>query len=117
MEDAKAYLTSTEPAMEGLFRLLNQYGWHKVRAIVDIVNSKTRQNLKIGKTNYSSVDVARDVIAGSILQIAYVAIKQYSVVSDKPDSVLDFVSKIDASISVYPWFSALVDTGGSCRVD
>ena len=73
-----------------------------MRAIVDIVNSKTRQSLKIGKTNYSSVDVARDVIAGSILQIAYVAIKQYSVVSDKPASVLEFESKINALIDCSP---------------
>lgn len=102
MENIKSFLTSTEPATEGLFRLLNKYGWHKMRAIVDIVNSKTRQDIEIGKINYSSVDAARDVIAGSILQVAYVAIKQYSTVSNKTASVLRFESKINTLIDNSP---------------
>lgn len=73
-----------------------------MRAIVEICNAQTRDALKVGKANYASVDIARDVIAGSILQIAYVAIKQYAANADKPDSVLKFESKINAMIASAP---------------
>lgn len=102
MENAKSYLVSTEPATEGLFKLLNKYGWQKMRSIVDIVNSKTRDALGAAKADYSSVDVARDVISGSILQIAYVAIKQYAPRRQKPESVLDFEAKINKMIADAP---------------
>jgi hypothetical protein len=102
VENAKSYLVKTEPATEGLFKLLNKYGWHKMRAIVEICNSQTRDALKVGKANYASIDIARDVIAGSILQIAYSAINQYAAKVDKPDSVLKFESKINTMLAVAP---------------
>ena len=46
-----------------------------MRAIVEIFHSQTRDALPVGQANDASIDVARDVIAGSILQIAYVAMK------------------------------------------
>ena len=49
-----------------------------MRAIVEIFHSQTRDALPVGQTNDASINVARDVIAGSILHIAYGAIKRYS---------------------------------------
>jgi len=102
MDDAKSYLTSTTPATEGLFKLLNQYGWQKMRAIVDMTKSTTRDEIEEHKSKYSSVDVAREVIAGSILQIAFVAIKEYGVPQEKPPLVLEFEEQINKLISASP---------------
>ena len=46
MQDARSYMVGTAPATEGLFRLLSEYGWHKMRAFVDLTKSKTREELE-----------------------------------------------------------------------
>lgn len=102
MDNAKSFLESTAPATEGLFSLLNQYGWQKIRAIVDLTKSKTRNEIEEHKSKYSSVDVAREVIAGSILQIAFVAIKEYGVAQGKSPLVLEFEKQINKLISTSP---------------
>ena len=102
MEDAKGYLKNTAPAAEGLFKLLKQYGWHRMRAFVDTTNAKTRSKLEKAKSDYSSVDIARDVIAGSILQIAYFAIKRYAPHLEKTESVLEFERKINEIVAAKP---------------
>jgi hypothetical protein len=45
MEDARSYMVGTAPAAEGLFRLLNDYGWQKMRAFVELTKSKTREEI------------------------------------------------------------------------
>ncbi|GAO35481.1 hypothetical protein SCT_0868 [Sulfuricella sp. T08] len=102
MEGAHSYMTSTAPATEGLFRLLNSYGWHKMQAFVELTKSRTREELDKHKENFSSTDVAREVIAGSILQIAYVAIERYAVRKGKSDNALYFESEINRLIQENP---------------
>jgi hypothetical protein len=102
MEDARSYMVNTAPATEGLFKLLNEYGLHKMRAFVDLTKSKTRKELERHKANFTSVDVAREVIAGSILQIAYIAIKRYAVFKGKSENSLHFESEINRLIRENP---------------
>lgn len=102
MEDAKSFLINTEPALKGLFNLLNGYGWQKMRAFVDMTNSKTREQLDSHKSNFSSVDVAREIIAGSILQIAFVAVKEYAVPEGKSKGVLRFELEMNRLIQENP---------------
>jgi hypothetical protein len=99
MEDAKGYLTSTAPAVEGLFKLMNQYGWGKMRVIVELTECKSRAELKKAKAAFSSKDVARDVISGSILQIAYAAIDVYAPSIQKPQKVLEFEAEINKMLT------------------
>lgn len=102
MDDPKSYLTTTAPATEGLFKLLNQYGWQKMHAIVDMTKSKTRDEIEEHKSQYSSVDVAREVIAGSILQIAFVGIKEYGASQGKSPLVNEFEEQINKLVSTSP---------------
>lgn len=95
-------MISTAPATEGLFRLLNEYGWQKMRAFVDLTNSKTRAELEERKEAFSSTDVAREVIAGSILQIAYIAIERYAVQKGKSEKALHFEAEINRLILENP---------------
>ncbi|MAK55406.1 MAG: hypothetical protein CML17_06140 [Pusillimonas sp.] len=95
MEDARTYLKETAPAVEGLFKLLNQYGWQKMGALVTLLNSKTRGALEVNKQTFSSNDIAREVIAGSILQIAYVAIASHAKFGGKSEKTLHFESEIN----------------------
>jgi hypothetical protein len=102
MEDARSYLIATAPATEGLFKLLNSYGWAKMRALVELTKSRTREELEEHKESFSSTDVAREVIAGSILQIAYVALSRYAVPSGKSTNALHFASEINRLIRENP---------------
>jgi len=102
MEDARAYMEGTGPAAEGLFRLLNEYGWHKLRAIVGLIKVKTRDELEIQKESISSKDIAREIAAGSVLQIAYVAIARYAKPLEKPKNALFFESEQNRLIREYP---------------
>lgn len=99
MKTARSYLVETEPASEGLFKLLNQYGWQKMRAIVDLLNTKSSEELESKKAKTAAVDVAREVISGSILQIAYVGIKEYASPIGKSAGALHFESKMNELIS------------------
>ena len=102
MEDALAYLKGTAPASEGLFKLLSQYGWHKMRAFVAMTTSSTRNELDAHNDSFSSINIAREVVAGSILQIAYVAISRYSEPQGKSESAVHFESEINRLIRDYP---------------
>ena len=98
MEDAKSFMTTTEPAIAGLFRLLNTYEHHKMRAFIDIVNSKTLGESSKHQKNYTSVDIAREVISGSIIQIAYIATKLYAKLNEKPHCAIRFEAEINRLI-------------------
>lgn len=78
MNSAETYIEKTQPAVAGLFDLLRQYAGDQIRAIVGISNTRDpaeqRQLLEVAKARY----VAREAIAGSILQIAYMGIKRFS---------------------------------------
>lgn len=102
MQDARSYLEDTRSATAGLFNLLNQYGWEKMRKLVDLMNSKTKSELDVHKANFSSNDIAREVIAGSILQIAYVAIAKYGSPPAKSPNVITFESQINRLIKAHP---------------
>lgn len=98
MDNARSYMRATRPATEGLFKLLNAYSWDKMRAFVDLTNSRTFHELERNGQSFSSTDVARDVIAGSILQIAYVALNRYAVPSGKSKNALHFEAEINRLI-------------------
>lgn len=102
MENARSYMVETAPAAEGMFRLLNEYGWQKMRAFVDLTKSKTREDLKRRKQEFSSTDVAREVIAGSILQIAYVAIERFAIRGEKSKNAVHFEAEINRLIRENP---------------
>ena len=95
-------MISTAPAAEGLFRLLNEYGWQKMRAFVNLTKSKTKDELDKHKETFSSTDIAREVIAGSILQIAYFAIECHAVRKGKSQSALHFEAQINRLILENP---------------
>lgn len=102
MEDALSYMISTAPAAEGLFRLLNEYGWQKMQAFFDRTKSKTIQELALHTDTFSSTDVAREVIAGSILQIAYFAIESHAVQKGKSPNAVHFETEINRLIRENP---------------
>lgn len=102
MEDARSYMVGTAPAAEGMFRLLNEYGWQKMRAFVELTKSKTCEELERYKDDFSGTDVAREIIAGSILQIAYVAIERFAVRGEKSKGAVHFESEINRLIRENP---------------
>jgi len=102
MENAHSYVVGTAPAAKGMFRLLNEYGWQKMRAFVDLTKSKTREDLERHKDKFSSTDVAREIIAGSILQLAYVAIERFAVRGEKSKNAIHFETEINRLIRENP---------------
>lgn len=94
-------MQSTDLASRGLFELLDKYHTHKIEAFVDIFNSNDANALATHRQNYTSVDIAREVISGSILQIAYAAINDYSNPSKKSDGAIYFESEINRLIGEY----------------
>ena len=98
MENAKSFMQSTDLAARGLFELLDKYHTHKVEAFVVIFNSKDANALATHRQHYTSVDIAREVISGSILQIAYAAINDYSKPSEKSEGAIYFESEINRLI-------------------
>ena len=95
MESALSYLEKTKPAAEGLFKLLNGYGWDKMRAIAELTKVRSREELSARKADFEATDVAREVIAGSILQLAYFAIDYFAVFQGKSDGALHFESEMN----------------------
>ena len=95
-------MVSTAPAAEGLFRLLNEYSWQKMGAFVDLTKSRNREDLEQHKGVFSSTDVASEIIAGSVLQIAYVAIERFAVRSKKSKNALHFEAEINRLIRENP---------------
>jgi hypothetical protein len=102
METARSYIERTKPAAEGLFKLLNGYAWEKMRAFVEITKSRTRDDLDARKAEYEASDVAREVIAGSILQLAYFAIDSFAVFAGKSEGALHFESEINRVVREAP---------------
>lgn len=96
MGDARSYLAGTALAVKALFGLLRQYNTHKVRTIGTLMTSKSRSltDLEVFKKSYSSTDTAREVIAGSILQIAYVAIRDHANPVGKSEGARHFESEL-----------------------
>lgn len=101
MSTASAYFQSIEPAAIGLFKLLNDYGWHKMRAFVELTKT-SREEFTNRRSDFESVDTAREVIAGSILQLAYFAIKRHGVSSGKSKAARHFESQMNRLISELP---------------
>ncbi len=82
--------------------MLNQYGRQKLRAIIGLTKIKTRGELEVQKESISSTDIAREIVAGSILQIAYVAIARYAKPVEKSNNALFFESEQNRLIREYP---------------
>ena len=95
METARSYLERTKPAAEGLFKLLNGYDWDKMRAFVELTRVRTLEELNVRKGAFEATDVAREVIAGSILQLAYFAIDKFVVFAGKSAGALHFESEMN----------------------
>lgn len=102
MNDGRSYLKDTAPAAEGLFKLLNQYGWQKMRALADRFNAKTREEFDSRHAEFGATDNAREIIAGSILQLAFVGIKQHGVAWPKPPETLAFEKGMNDIIAELP---------------
>jgi hypothetical protein len=98
MSTSLGYFQSIEPAALGLFKLLNGYGWHKMRAFVELTKTSSREEFANRRSDFESVDTAREVIAGSILQLAYFAIKRHGVPSGKSTAALHFEAQMNRLI-------------------
>lgn len=101
---AGGYLAETRPAMEELFAILREYNWGKLRAIADLVNASGKPLSEMRPT-LDRVDAnrfAREAIAGSILQIAFHAVKRYSQVEETPPSVVEFERQIAECVANPP---------------
>ena len=90
MTTGATFLKETAPAAEGLFKLLNQYGWQKMRAWAERSKSQTRAEFDQRHTEFEANDIAREVIAGSILQLAYMGLKQHSLPWPKSPEAVAF---------------------------
>ncbi len=83
---AQAYLNSTEPALQHLFDGLNAYDSTKLPSISQYVDEnglfkmKKEENESFLRAYEDSfaLEFARSTLAGSILQVAYLCLKQYS---------------------------------------
>ena len=95
-------MKETAPAAEGLFKLVNQYGWQKMRAWANRVNSKTRKEFDSHHADFGATDAAREIIAGSILQLAFIGIKQHGFPSPKSPETLEFERGMNDIIAELP---------------
>ena len=102
METVRSYLEKTKPAAEGFFKLLNGYDWEKMRAFVEITKVRTQAELVARKGNFEATDVAREVIAGSILQLAYFAIDSFSASTCKSAGALRIESEMNRLLRESP---------------
>ena len=83
---AKAYLKSTEPAVQHLFNGLNTYDVMNLPPILKyvdetgLVKMTKEENESFLKSyqDFFDLEFARATLAGSILQVAYLGLKQYS---------------------------------------
>lgn len=100
--DGASYMKQTAPAAEGLFKLLSQYGWQKMRAWADRVNARTNEDFERHRIEFSATYTAREVIAGSILQLAYAGIKEHAKPWPKPPETLAFEKGMNDIIANLP---------------
>jgi hypothetical protein len=102
MHDGRSYLTSTAPAIAGLFNLLDQYGGQKILSLVQRSAARTPEAFDQHDAAATGAEVSREVIAGSILQIAYVGIKKFAVLEPKPPETVAFEEGMNALIAELP---------------
>ncbi|MEC9267464.1 MAG: hypothetical protein VX464_15485 [Pseudomonadota bacterium] len=86
----ETYLKETAPAVEAMFKALNGFNWEKMAAFVDITKARTFSDLQEHKERFYGKHVARDVLAGAILQVAYSGIEKYSKRPEKSEGVCEF---------------------------
>jgi hypothetical protein len=99
VNNAESFLSDTAPAVEGLFGLLNGFGWKKMTAIAQMLQSPSVGNFEKSWADYTSVDVARDAIAGAILQLAYMGLKMHARPMQKAPETSEFEREINALIT------------------
>jgi hypothetical protein len=102
MSTSLAYFRSIEPAAKGLFKLLNGYGWQKMRAFVEMTKTSSVEEFAGKRAEFESVDTAREVISGSILQLAYFAIKRHAAPSEKSAGAQHFESEMNRLLREIP---------------
>ncbi len=102
MNTPLAYFRSIEPAAKGLFKLLNGYGWQKMRAFIEMTKTSSVEEFAQRRADFESVDTAREIISGSILQLAYFAIKQHGISQGKSSGVLHFESEMNRLLREIP---------------
>lgn len=102
--EADVYLSETMPAVEGMFHILRKFNSEKLRAIVELINGPIvgRRELEERKAKIEAHRTAREVVAGSVIQIAFHAINQFSFQAEKPASVLAFEEQLNAMIQNPP---------------
>lgn len=102
MKNGETFLRQTAPAADGLFRLLNQYGWQKMRAWIKRSKPQTHAEFEQRHAEFEANDVAREIVAGSILQLAFMGLKQCSLPWPKSPETLGFESAMNNIDSVLP---------------
>lgn len=83
METLEDYFINTDCAIKSLFDMLSEYEKNRfskvINFIINVQNNKVQlSDIKNYKTEFNSIIFSKHIIAGSILQIAYMAIKIYS---------------------------------------
>lgn len=78
MDSPEKYIQQTQKAVLGLFDLLKQYIGDDMRSLVGIVKMKDAGEQRKLIDEIKAGYVAREAIAGSILQIAYMGLKRHS---------------------------------------
>jgi hypothetical protein len=94
MDDVRRYFEETKVAIVRLFEVLLEYRQDKMRGLVKVANTKSRDEFEQARTHFNSKDLAREIVAGAILQVAYMAIKQFSENDIKPDEIVKFESRV-----------------------
>lgn len=87
MDTPYDYFSGTEVATRGLFEILRKYRNDQNSAYVEVFSAKDCEDLNSSKEKLEAIITAKNVIAGSILHIAYAAIDAYSICAEKPESV------------------------------
>lgn len=88
-----------EPALEGLFKILLEYNNYKIGSFVDIANSVSKDDLIKNQKIYKSKDHARDIVAGAIIQIAYMLLEKFGLSGVKGSGALHFEKEVNRMIS------------------
>lgn len=104
MEILEDYLKNTDFAIRSLFDILLEYESQHMRDFVGLVSTiqtKSLEDVKEYKIQFNSRIFSKNVIAGSILQIAYMAIKLYSKNKIKNSFLSDNERYVNENKSLY----------------
>lgn len=106
METLDDYFINTDYAIKSLFDMLAEYEKNRftnvLNFILDVHNKKVQlENVKSYKNEINSIVFSKNVIAGSILQIAYMAIKLYSKNKIKNSFLSDNERYVNENKSLY----------------